>query len=653
MLDFVRSKQKSILIKIAFGLIILSFVIGYTMLTAPTGSDSSTASNNVAARINDDEISYTAYQTTYSNLYNLYQSIYQGNFNAEVEKQLDLPKQALLQLVHESLLVQEAEQRGMDVSKKELIDAIAQYESFQENGAFSRTRYLQVLSYQRMTPEQFESAQYRQLLTEKVRQQLQAGITIDDADLKEAFHKENDKVNLNYVWLTPALVETKVKVDDEALKAFFAENQEQFRQPEKISLRYLQFEPARYEGEVATFTEDELERHYRRNLDQFEIKEQVKAAHILLRVAEDADEDTRQKRRKLAEELLKQLNEGAEFSGLAKAHSDDSGTANNGGELGSFGRGVMVNSFENAAFALRPGQLSDVVETPFGFHIIKIEEYIEPGVKPLVDAIDAVKAGLKVDKARQLAYEKAMDTYNINRKSGDLDTAAKSNDLGIKETGFFGREDAIDGIGKVEAISAAAFTLKDSELARPVQTTEGIFLFTQKARKPSRLPELGEVKAAVEQAFRTEQAQSLANELADQLLIQANQQNSLRKAAASLKLKIEESGEFSRGYGSFIPKIGSNVELAETAFELTEDAPIAPSVFTIDNKYLVASLRANTPADYDSLDVPAKQQLEEQLLTSKKEEVVSNKLKELLDQAEISIMVPDLASAITNEREKS
>lgn len=370
-------------------------------------------------------------------------------------------------------------------------------------------------------------------------------------------------------------------------------------------------------------------------------------------MAEDADETTIQKRRELAEELLKQLNEGADFAALARTHSDDTGTATKGGELGSFGRGIMVGSFENAAFALRPGQLSEVVQTPFGFHIIKVDEYIEPGVKPLVDTIEAVKAGLKVEKARQLAYEKAMDAYNINRKSGDLDAAAKGNDLGIKETGFFDRDDAIDGIGRVESISAAAFTLKEGELARPIQTTQGIFLFTQKERKPSRLPELAEVKTAVEQVFRAEQSQTLANELADQLLILANQKKSLRKAAKELKLTLEESGEFSRGYGAFIPRIGSTPELAEAAFLLTEEAPIAAEVYTIDNKYLVASLRAAKPADFSTLDVAATQQLEEQLLTSKKEGVINDKLQELREQAEIEIMVPDLVSAITNESEKS
>ncbi|MCW8891814.1 MAG: SurA N-terminal domain-containing protein, partial [Deltaproteobacteria bacterium] len=342
MLDFVRTKQKSILIKIAFGLIILSFVIGYTMLTAPSDNGANQAGGDVAARVNGDEISYTAFQSTYSNLYNLYQNIYQGNFDAKLEKQMNLPKQALQQLVEELLLMQQASGFNLSVSQQELVDSIAQYDAFQLNGEFNRERYLQVLDYQRMSPEQFESSQKRQLLTQKVRDRLQQGVSVNDEELQSAFHKENDKINLNYVWLTPALVESKVKVTDEGLVSFFEKNIEQFRIPQKVALRYLQFDPARYEDKVGAFTDEELERYYRRNLDLFEIKEQVKAAHILLRVPEDADEDTVKKRRELAAELLNQLKEGADFALLAKTHSDDKSNAAQGGDLGSFGRGVMV-----------------------------------------------------------------------------------------------------------------------------------------------------------------------------------------------------------------------------------------------------------------------------------------------------------------------
>ncbi|MBN1957970.1 MAG: SurA N-terminal domain-containing protein [Desulfuromonadales bacterium] len=646
MLDFVRTKQKSILIKIAFGLIILSFIIGYTMLTAPSDKGGNQA-GDIAARVNGDEISYTSFQNAYSNLYNLYQNIYQGNFDANLEKQLNLPKQAMQQLVEEVLLVQQADNMGIKVSQKELIDSIAQYDAFQLNGEFNRDRYLQVLSYQRMTPEQFEAAQRRQLLTGKVRENLEQGAAVTAAEVTEAFHQQKDQVNLNYVWLTPALVESKVQVSAAGLAEFFTKNIEQFRVPEKVSLRYLQFDPVRYENQIGAFTDDELERYYRRSLDLFEIKEQVKAAHILLRVPEDADEATITKRRELAAELLKQLKEGADFAQLAKTYSDDKSNADQGGDLGTFGRGVMVKEFEQAVFGLRPGQLSGVVTTPFGFHIIKVEEYTEPGVLPLVDAIDQVKAGLTIEKSRQLAYEKAVDAYNINRKTGDLEAAAKANDLGIKETGLFGQQDAIDGIGKVPEIIQAAFTLKSGELARPVQTTQGIFLFTLKERQPSRLPELDEVKPAVEQSYRAEQAQSLAHELANDLHARAAKAKDLVKAATDLKLNLEETGDFSRSFGFFIPRIGSSQELAEEAFQLSADAPIASKVYEINGRFLVAALKEAKVADFETLDAAEKDQLKEQLLLDKKAGLVSERIQQLTKQAEIEIFIPELVTAFS------
>ncbi len=496
-----------------------------------------------------------------------------------------------------------------------------------------------------MSAEQFEAAQRRQLLTQRVREHLQQGAVVSESDLESAFHAENDKVNLNYVWLTAALVENKVKVTDAGLEDFFAANIEQFRIPEKVSLRYLQFDPARYEDQIGAFSDEELQRYYRRNLDLFDIKEEVKAAHILLRVPEDADQATIDKRRALAAELLKQLQAGADFAQLAKAHSDDQSNAAAGGELGTFGRGVMVKEFEDAVFALRPGQLSEVVRTPFGFHIIKVEEYTAPGVKPLVDAIDEVKAGLKIEKSRQLAYEKAIDAYNINRKTGDLEAAAAANDLGIKETGFFARTEAVDGIGKVPEIIQAAFALKAGELARPVQTTQGVFLFTLKERQASRVPELKDVKPAVESAYRAEQAHDLAGELAEQLHALALKSKDLPAAAEELKLNLEETEAFSRSFGSFVPRIGNEPELADQAFKLTPDAPLADKVYTVGDRFLVAALKTATVADFTTLDEQEKKQLQERLLAEKKEQMVNDKLKQLTEEAQVEIFVPELAAA--------
>ena len=647
MLDIVRSKQKSFLIKIAFVVIILSFVIGYTMLTAPTDQRSG-SSRDVAARVNGDAISFAAYQNVYSNLYSLYQSIYQGAFDANLERQLNLPRQAMQQLIEEQLLVQMAEKLNLRVTNQELVNSIATYDAFQLNGQFNRDRYVEVLSYQRISPEQFEASQRRELLTQKVRDQLQQQVAITEDDVVTFFHRENDTINLDYVWLTAALVESKVEVSDTALEEFFNANQEAFRIPERVSLRYLLFDPARYEAELGTFSETDMDRYYRRNLELFEVEEQVEAAHILLQLDQDSDPDTINNRRELAQNIRQQLREGADFAQLAKLHSDDTANAANGGDLGYFGRGMMVSEFETAAFALRPGQISDVVQTPFGFHIIKVTDYIAPGFKPLVDVTDTVKAGLIIEESRKVAFEKAMDTFNRNRRTGDLEAAAKENDLGIKETGFFAADEPMNGLGRVEEVAAAAFSLEPGELARPIMTTNGVLLITLKDQQPSRLPELAEVKSAVEKAYREEQAQTLAFELAQKLLELAGEQQDLAAAAKQLDLRVDNTGDFSRSSGYFIPQIGSSQELADAAFALTEADPVIDNIFTFDDRYLVAALKTTKRADFSALNDVDIAQLRERLLLEKKEQAVTDTLDELYQQAQIEIIAPELITAFQN-----
>jgi len=478
MLDLIRKKQKTVIIKVVFWAIIATFV-GTIFLVWGKGKDGGEEDASVAVTINKTKIGFEEYQTAYSNLYRFYQNIYREQLTPDLEKQLRIRQQALDALIEHALLLQEGKRLGIKVSQEELVKSIAQIPVFQENGVFSKERYLQVLAYQRMTPDGFEAIQKRQLLTEKVRERIQEGITVTDEDIEQEYRSQNEKVNIAFLRLAPALFENSVSVKEEALQSYFAEHREDFRIPETIALRYLQFEPAHYEKEI-TFEQEELEKYYRRHLDSYEIPEQVKAAHILIKVTAKADPAIRQKKRALAEKILGEARSGKNFAKLARTYSDDAASIAQGGDLGYFNRETMAAAFEKAAFDLNPGEISDIVETPFGYHIIKCEGRIEAGLKPLADVLDNVKENLRVQKARHLALEKAMDAYNINRKSGDLEKAAKENDLGIKETGFFSQRETIDGLGDAPEISAAAFALKPGELAKPVNLPQGIFLFTVK-----------------------------------------------------------------------------------------------------------------------------------------------------------------------------
>ena len=647
MLDFVRNKQKSIIIKIAFAIIILSFVIGYAMLSSPGGPAGEDQSAE-AAIVNGKAIAFNDFQTTYSNLYQVYQNIYQDQFTPALEKQLKLAEKTLDSLIDQVLLQDEAERQQIEISGKELVDAIANIPAFQENGVFSKDRYLQVLAYQRLNSEQFEAMQRSELISTKVREQLQAGVTVTDEEIDEEFRNNNEKVNLNYVSLTPASFEKKVKVTDEALATYFAEQQEVFRTPEMVSLRYLQFVPERYLDEV-TFDENELEKYHRRHLDQFEILEKIKASHILIKVDEGTDETVRAEKKAFAEKLLEEVKTGKDFAELARVNSDDAASAVKGGNLGYFTRGSMVKPFEQAAFNMKPGDISEVVETTFGYHIIKVEEYTEPGVRSLEESMDEVKAGLRQEKAKQLAFEKAMDAYNINRKTGDLEAAATTNELGLKESGLFARDGYIDGIGSNAEIINAAHLLEENTLAKPVATDDGIILFALKERVASHIPELDEVKDLVTASYQATEAVKLAKTAAEELVADLVDGGSLVKLAKRGEYTVEETGEFTRTYSPFVPRLGTSEELSTAAFEVKEGETAIDQLFEIQKRFVVVEVKERFPADVTLLDEAKRAELQKTILSRKQNEAVANRLEELRSAATI-VIAPRIQDLLNKEK---
>lgn len=643
MLDLIRKQQKSIIIKVVFWAIIATFV-GTIFLVWGKGSDGGNQASTVAVTVNKTKIDFDAYQSAYNNLYRIYQNIYREQFTPELEKQLRLRQQALDSLIEQNLLLEEADRLGVDVEQKELVEAISAIPAFQENGAFSKERYLQVLNYQRLTPEDFEAGQKRQQLIEKVRERIQAGVEAGDAEIAEEYRRLNDKIDLTFVRLTPAAFEEKVRIEPKALTDFFNAHREEFRTPETIALRYVLFQPSRFESEI-TFEEGELEKFYRRNLDRFEVPEQVRVAHILIRMAGDAGETLRQQKRAQAEKILAEARSGKDFAQLARQHSEDPGSAAKGGDLGFFRRGTMIASFEEAAFALKPGDISGIVESPFGLHIIKCEGRIEAAVRPLTEVADEVKTGLRMEKSRLLAFEKAMDAYNMNRKGGSLDAVAKTGGLTIRETPFFSREEPVEGLGEIPEITAAAFTLKEGEFGRPIELPQGILLYTVNQRRESRLPELVEARREVEQAYRREQSKVLAKETGDRLLSAVKAGQSLEAAASRQGLDVERTGLFTQGTGDFVPRLGNAEKLSKAAFALPQGEVALPETYEVDGTFVVAAVAERRKADPAGLTPTVKNELKETVLTRKKEEALASRLKELREKAEISIN-PTLMSTL-------
>ncbi len=647
MLDLIRKKQRSVLVKIVFWTIIAAF-IGTIFLVWGKGSGGPSGADNSVLHVNGDAISYQEFQMAYQNLRQDMEQRFGRSLPPEIEKQLQLNNQAYEQLVSRVLLLQEADRRDIEVSKDELRQAIADIPAFQKDGQFDRKLYAQVLQYQHLTSKGFERNMREQLLITKVVEAVKQEAEVTDQDIAQEFRNRNEKIDLAYVKLTSGAFESKVAVTDEALQAYYHDHREDFRQPEKLALRYLRFEPDYFAKDV-TLDDAAVEAYYEKHKDQFWVAEQVKASHILFRVTQALDEAGRQKKRALAEKVLEMAKSGKDFADLARKYSDDAGSAIKGGELGYFVRGSMVPDFENVAFALKPGQISDIVETSFGYHIIKCEGYIKAETKPLDDVRDEVRSSLRSELARQMALDKAMEAYSAHRQDGDIDAAALVNGLKVNETGLFGRGDAIDGLGVDDEIAVAAFALKEGELARPMVRDQGVITFVVKERHASVVPELAEVRVEVERAYRRQESVGLARQAAEDLLVELRAGKKLVDLALKQKLEIAETGFFPRSYGDFIPGIGNSETLSKAAFALTMKAPVAPEVFVVDDRFIVATLIHRQEADPAQLTEATREELRSSLLTSKREKLLVDLIQNLKSDAKIEVE-PTLKNILEGEK---
>ncbi|MGE4491816.1 MAG: SurA N-terminal domain-containing protein [Syntrophotalea sp.] len=647
MLDLIRKKQRSVLVKIVFWTIIAAFV-GTIFLVWGKGDSGPGGDSNAVLHVNGDAVSYAEYQMAYQNLRQQMEQRFGRSLPPEIEKQLGLNAQTHDMLVNRLLLLQEADRRDLEVGKAELRQAIAEIPAFQKDGQFDRTLYQQVLAYQHLDPRTFERSMREQLLLSKVMDVIRQEAAVTDQDIETEYRNRNEKIALGFVKFSPGGFENKVAVNDDLLKSYFSEHREEFRKPEKAALRYVVFSPEKYIGDV-TLQEDAVRNYYERHKDRYWVAEQVKASHILFRTTPALDEDGRRKKRALAEQVLEKARAGKNFAELARLHSDDAASAVKGGDLGYFTHGTMVPEFESVAFTLAPGEISGVVETPLGFHIIKCEGRIEAGVKPLDDVRDEVRDSLRQDLARQMALDKAMLAYSAQRQSGDLDAVAQANGLRIRETGLFGRGDAIDGLGNDQELTAAAFAQKADELSRPVVRDGSAIVFVVKERRASFVPALDEVRGEVERAYRRQESVGLARQAAEAMLKELKAGKKLSDLARGQSLEMGETGLFPRSYGNFVPSLGNSEELARTAFGLTLKKPAADRVFNLDGRFVVVSLTNRVEADPSKLTEQMRDELRTSVLASKQESMLGELLEKLKSEANIKVE-PALQSILEGEK---
>ncbi|MCK5553188.1 MAG: SurA N-terminal domain-containing protein, partial [Deltaproteobacteria bacterium] len=524
MLKYMRTHATSWIIKIGlvFIIVVFAFYFGWGRIRGRY--------EGMVAEVNGQFITVKDFNQTYQNLLAMYRSRFKDRLSDETIRALGLKQQALNELINNILLYQEGHRMKLRVSPEEIRKSIQSLPLFQVNGKFDRGTYLRLLRFNRIEPEDFEQMQEQHLLIDKVRNViLQNTGTMSEEEAREAYLIENERVNLEFIRLKAEDFLEKSEATRAEVEEYFSSHRESFRIPEKVNLQYLVFRPKDFRDKV-DILQDEIKTYYETNIDDFVVQSQVRARHILVQVPPDAIPEKTEEARKRAEEVLAKAKKGEDFGSLAEKYSEGP-TAKKGGDLGYFPRGRMVKEFEDAAFSLQTGEISPVVRTQFGFHVIKVEDVKEEKTQGLDEVRKSIESTLRDQRARDLAERSVEETLYTLYKGGEMEQVAEEYHVSANETGFFSRGEKIEGIPPSDEMTSIVFSLKAGEISPVIEVAKDFYIFRLTERRESHLPELEEVRDGVEKELREKKAGERAESAAEELLAELKGGRTMKEAA--------------------------------------------------------------------------------------------------------------------------
>jgi len=585
MLNLIRQHADSWMVKTILWLIILAFV-GTIFYSWGMGG-ASTSRGGVVAMVEGAEIHYSEYDKTFNNLINFYREQFRNQFSEDLIQRLDLKTQALDALIQRKLLLLEAKNLSIKVSDAELIDHIQSFPAFQKDNKYNPVYYNNYLKFNRLSPLEFEEGQREALTIEKLEKLITENTLVSKSEVTETFNAEEESVKLDYIVFSEDHFSNTEPVTGENIKDYYEKNKIRFEVPDQIQVEFVKVEPKNFVKEIEP-SEEDIKEYYEAKIADFRVEKKYRASHILFQLEpgkadDNATPEEKQKAsedaaRSDAEDALKKIREGADFSTMATKLSDDPGSSMREGSLGEFPRGAMVPEFEAALDKLNVGEISEPVKTPFGYHIIRLDGKQEERIKPLEEVKDTVINAVKESKARQKARRIVKRIHKAAEKDGDFAKAAAEQKVEVKTSDYFSsQKHDIAGVGIVAEFYNAAFTLADNQISDPIDTAEASYLIKLKERKPAYIPELDAIREKVKekagQNKNKEYTEKKFKELADRL----KGGDSLEKISEDLKMDIQHTPFFSRI--DSIPGIGDFPAIKDNVFPLEKGQTTSAEAF--------------------------------------------------------------------------
>jgi len=493
-----------------------------------------------AAKVNGTTIDLTTFQSSARQMEATYRQLFGDQF-AQQRGLIKVGQAAINQLIDEELLYQGAEAAGLSVSQDEVADAITHEPSLQENGHFiGLDRYRNLFRAARIGVEEFEEHIRRRLLVDKYRDLLGNGVTVSDAEVEQEFLKRNQRTSLDWVLIEPAAVSEVTHPVESDLSAWYESHKDRYRRGEGRDGVYVLVRPADLVS-PASVTDADARAAYDRDLQgRYAVREQRRASHILFKVPPGASDKDTAAIEARARQVLKKAKAGEDFAALARRNSGDS-TAAAGGDLGFFGRGQMAKEFEDAAFSLPIGSVSDLVRTTFGFHIIKVVDEHPPRTVPFDEVKETIRGEIAAARGRALALDKAAALAKA-AAGGRLEAAAQAQGLKTLPTGPVRPGDALPQLPASQSAVTRMLGLQAGQTSESIPTPAGLVIVQVTSVVADEPAPFAEVRSRIEKEV-LDQRRLVA------VSSRARAGGSLAALAKSYKVEIKHQDDLSRGAG--------------------------------------------------------------------------------------------------------
>ena len=537
MFDLFRSREKSV--RILLGVLLGLVAISMLFYLIPGGTSGGGFSNqNVVATVGDDKITSVDIQRA---------------IQAVTRGQQNLPKGVLAmyvpslvnQMIEAKAMAYKAHEMGLRISDDELGDAIEGELTAAMGGKFDKNTYQMVLAQQGMTVSDFENSRRETMLATRLENLESQSLVITDQEARAEYQRKNLKIGLNSIKFEAKDFASKVNKDPAALKAYFDKNRATFQIPEKRTLNLIVGANADF-VQNAKVTDAQLQREYQENIDAYRIPERVLVRHILIKT-QGLPKDQAPKLKAKAEDILKQLQNGGNFAELAKQNSDDPGSKPKGGELGWIVRGQTVPNFENTAFSLKPGQLSGVIETEYGYHIIQVEDKQAAHTQMFEEVKPTLIAQLRSEVGAE-DLKKAIDAARAEtiRNPGQAEAIAKKYNLRFFKVDNFVRTGSLPEVNTPPELVNAIFGNAKNGTTDVVdvqnQGKQAFAVITNIV--PARNAEYAEVENDVLQRYTAAESSRLAQQAAQDAANRARKGESLEAIAKQYGIEVKTSAPF-------------------------------------------------------------------------------------------------------------